>query len=198
MAFSTKKSLLSRIRVGSEIGWYEFYRTYFSLIMLRGGDFNLTGIEKDELVQEVLIVIFRNSRIFLYDPQKGRFRDFLKRIIDNKAKDILRKRLKSNARFTDTEMDEIPDLENESELEQAWESEWRSHILKEAMDELKTRIEPQGYQAFELYALKNWPPDKVASFLDMTVNSVYVSKNRAIEKLKTIITELAEKKEVSQ
>ena len=70
MAFSTKKSLLSRIRVGSEIGWYEFYRTYFPLIMLRGGDFNLTGIEKDELVQEVLIVIFKNSRIFLYDPQK--------------------------------------------------------------------------------------------------------------------------------
>ena len=72
------------------------------------------------------------------------------------------------------------------------------NVLKEAMDELKTRIEPQGYQAFELYALKNWSPDKVASFLDITVNSVYVSKNRAIEKLKIIITELAEKKEVTQ
>lgn len=198
MAFSTRKSMLSRIRQGSEIGWHEFYRTYLPLIMLRGGDFYLTGTEKEELVQEVLIIIFKNSRTFQYDPAKGRFRDFLKRIIDNKTKDILRKRMRDKARFADAETEEIPSVENESELEQAWEDEWRSHVLKQAMEELKTKLEPQGYQAFELYALKNWAPDKVASFLDMSVNSVYVAKNRAMEKLKIIISELAEKEEESK
>lgn len=195
MAFSTKKSLLSRIREGDEISWHEFYRTYFPLIMLRGGDFYLSTPEKDELVQEVLIAIFRHGRKFQYDPAKGRFRDFIRKIIDNKARDILRRRMRDNARFADTGMDSVPAETNKSDLEQAWEDEWRAHVLKEAMDELKTRLELQGYQAFELYGLKNWPPDKVASFLDMSVNSVYVAKNRAVEKLRAIISELMEKKE---
>ncbi len=197
MAFSTRKSLLSRIKAGSEIGWYEFYRTYLPLIMLRGGDFNLTGTEKDELVQEVMITIFRNSRTFQYDPEKGRFSGFLRKIIGNKAKDILRRRNRDNERFADADTDDIPDDGNESELERAWESEWRHHVLKQAIEELKTRLEPKGYQAFELYALKGWPPERVAEFLDMTANSVYVAKNRAMEKLKVIMLELAEKKEGS-
>ena len=36
MAYTTKKSLLRKVREGDEIGWHEFYETYKPLILRRG------------------------------------------------------------------------------------------------------------------------------------------------------------------
>ena len=41
MAFTTKKSLLAKVRAGDEVSWREFYDAYRPLILLCGGDFNL-------------------------------------------------------------------------------------------------------------------------------------------------------------
>ena len=38
MAFTTKKSLLAKVRAGDEISWQEFYDTYKPLMILVGND----------------------------------------------------------------------------------------------------------------------------------------------------------------
>ena len=93
MAFTTRGSLLSAIRRGDEVSWDEFYRMYRPLILLRGGDLRLNQTEKEELVQLVMLSFFRTARTFHYDKSLGRFRDYLKRIIQNKACDLMRKRI---------------------------------------------------------------------------------------------------------
>ena len=45
MAFTTKKSLLARVRAGDEVSWNEFYETYRPLILLCGRDCGLTHDE---------------------------------------------------------------------------------------------------------------------------------------------------------
>ncbi len=92
MAFTTRGSLLARLRKGDEISWEDFYNTYKTLILLRGGDFYLTQTEKEELVQLVTLTFFNTSKYFHYDNTQGRFRDYLKTIINHKAIDIKRKR----------------------------------------------------------------------------------------------------------
>ena len=52
MAFTTKKSLLAKVRSGDEISWLEFYTTYKPLILLCGGDCGLTQDEKEEVKQK--------------------------------------------------------------------------------------------------------------------------------------------------
>ena len=74
----------------------------------------------------------------------------------------------------------------------SWDREWHQHILKQAMEELKNMIESETYQAFELYVVDEWPPQKVADFLDIKIASVYTAKNRAIKKLRGIIKEQQE------
>ena len=86
MAFTTRKSLLSKIKQGDEISWEEFYASYRPLILLRAGDLGLTQTEKDDLVQIVMSEFFKGSRDFQYDRGKGRFRDYLKSIINNQIK----------------------------------------------------------------------------------------------------------------
>lgn len=188
MAFTTRLSLLSRIGKGDDIGWYDFYRTYRPLILLRGSDHSLTESEKEELVQEVLLSVFKGSKRFHYDSSKGRFRSFLRTIIDRRVVDILR--LRRNAVIDNSQeiLDRLPDTED-SELDKKWDAEWKQLSLTQAVAELRCRIEPVTYQAFELYVLKEWAPAKVAAFLDLHVGSVYVAKNRAVEHLREILNE---------
>ena len=185
MAFTTRKSLLSRIRSGDEISWEEFYQIYRPLILLRGGDMGLNQTEKEDLVQFVVLEFFKNSKTFLYDKKKGRFRNYLKTIINHRAIDIIRKR-RDHVVSIETEESGIEDLP--ANLDDRWDEEWISHMMTQALDELKKQIEPTTYQAFDFYALQNESPQKVANMLDISVSSVFVYKSRAISKLRQIIT----------
>ena len=105
MAFTTRKSLLAKVRSGDEVSWQEFYDAYKPLIILCGGDCGLTYDENEELVQKVMCEIFQkdivgkydpdnipDNVVFKYDPAKGRFRHFLRKIIRNHAIGIYRAR----------------------------------------------------------------------------------------------------------
>ena len=67
MAFTTKKSLLAKVRAGDEVSWNEFYEAYRPLILLCGGDCSLTPDENEELVQQVMTELFTKDIIGKYD-----------------------------------------------------------------------------------------------------------------------------------
>lgn len=71
MGYTTRKSLLEEIRSGNNISWFEFEQTYRPLILLRGQDYKLSDLEKEELCQQVLLDIFKGSSNFQYNPEKG-------------------------------------------------------------------------------------------------------------------------------
>jgi len=190
MAFSTNTSLLSSIKAGDEFCWVEFYQTYLPLIRMRGRDHGLSLSETDELVQNTVLAVFNGMDKSSYDPAKGRFRDFLRKIIDCRAVDIIRNRHyeRNNPLPED---DVIPD-ERQSELECRWDDEWKDHVLKESLKELKAQIEPETYQAFEFYALKGMSGKEVAEFLGISEDMVYVYRYRAVAKLRDIVKKIGE------
>ena len=201
MAFTTRKSLLARVREGGDIPWNEFYATYKPLILLCGGDCGLTDDEKDELVQKVMCEIFAKDIIgkydpdrvpddvvFRHDPARGRFRHYLRQIIRNQARKIIRGRRKDAAAIAADQAQPTDDA-----LEEAWDREWRRHLLNMAVAELKGRVQPETYLAFEMYALQNRPAQEVANFLNISIASVYTAKNRCAAALREIIDNLEEK-----
>lgn len=187
MAFTTRGSLLSAVRRGDEIGWNDFYDNYKPLILLRGGDRRLTQTEKEELVQLVMVAFFNASKTFHYDKTQGRFRDYLKRIIDNRAYDIIRKR-KDGTVSIESEDFGIEDLPEETENH--WEIEWKNHLLKQAMEELKLKIDPTTYQSYHLFVLEELPAKEVAKMLEIKPNAVYQHKSRVEEMLREIVKTL--------
>jgi RNA polymerase sigma-70 factor (ECF subfamily) len=158
---------------------------------LRGRDFNLNISEIEELVQDSVLAVFKGQKKFTYDPTKGKFRTYLRTIIDHRAIDIIRKRKKNVTNEKEIDFDNMPESRR-SLLDASWDAEWSKHVLKQAMEELKNKIEAETYQAFELYTIEGWAPQRVADFLDMKKGSVYTAKNRAIEKLREIIKEQQE------
>ena len=200
MAYTTKKSLLAKVRAGDEVSWREFYEAYKPLIVLVGNDCSLRPDENEELVQQVMCELFTKDIIgkydpdhipddvkFTYDPKRGRFRHFLKRIVRNQAIKIYKKRL---------EYENLEDAEaacGENRFDAVWNEEWRRHVLNMALVELRARVQPETYSAFEMYALQNRPLAEVCSFLDMSPASVYTAKSRCISTLKEIIANLEDK-----
>ena len=201
MAFTTRKSLLARVRAGGEVPWREFYATYKPLILLCGGDCGLTDDEKDELVQKVMCELFRHDIVgkydpdrvpddvvFKHDPKHGRFRHYLRKIIRYQALKIIA--LRSGHVRLDESV--APDGEDDG-WEKTWDGEWRKHVLNMALAELKSRVRPETYSAFEMYALQNRPIKSVAEFHDMSLSSVYTARSRCVKLLKEIVKELEDK-----
>ena len=58
------------------------------------------------------------------------------------------------------------------------------------MSRVKTRLDPQKYQIFDFYVNKEWPPEKVAQTFNVSVNSVYLAKNRVTELLREEVRRL--------
>ncbi|MST96322.1 sigma-70 family RNA polymerase sigma factor [Victivallaceae bacterium BBE-744-WT-12] len=182
MGYTTRKSLLEEIRSGNNISWFEFEQTYRPLILLRGQDYKLSDLEKEELCQQVLLDVFKGSSNFQYNPEKGRFRDYLRQLISHNAIDIIRRRKPSECPvFTETE-----DLS----LESQWDQEWTQHILSQALFKLRAEMKPSLYQAFHLYAIEGKTAGEVAHFLGIRKSTVYVIKSRAVARLKQIISKI--------
>lgn len=203
MAFTTKRSLLLKVRSGDEVSWREFYATYRPLILLCGNDHSLTPEENEELVQKVMCEIFQkdilakydpdkvpDDVVFKYDPARGRFRHYLRKIIRYQAIRIYKKRF---------HLENIDDpqtaagLATQDEWEKAWDSEWYKHLLNMALIELQNKVQPETFAAFEMYALQDREPQEVARFLNMSLSSIYTAKSRCITALKEIIANLEEK-----
>jgi RNA polymerase sigma factor, sigma-70 family len=184
MAYTTKKSLLEAIRSGDEVSWHEFYETYRPLIVVRGRDYKLNAAEIDELVQSVMLRFFDRSKTFAYDRSRGKFRDYLGVMIYHCALNIIRQRRRNEVGYEEVELAEP---ENNHDR---WLLEWQRHIMTLAMKQLKLQLEEVTFQAFELYALKGEPPEKVAKFLKIPVNMVYVAKSRSVARLRKIVHQL--------
>ena len=62
-----------------------------------------------------------------------------------------------------------------------------------SLTELRGRVKPETFVAFEMYAMHRKTVEEVAEFLNISVSSVYTAKSRCITTLKEIIIELEDK-----
>ena len=204
MAFTTRKSLLAKVRSGDEVSWGEFYAAYKPLILLCGGDCGLNQDEKEELVQKVMCEVFQkdiigkydpdnvpSNIVFTYDPVKGRFRHYLRKVIRYQAIRIFKQR--KNHESIDADNHALNSLPSNDEWNAVWDEEWYKHVLNMAMTELRDRVQPETYVAVEMYAVQNRKVEDVANFLNLSVSSVYTAKSRCISTLREIIKDLEDK-----
>ena len=181
---TTSETLLDKISAGDQIGWNEFFERYSPVIKAVAKYKGLSETECEDICQQVMLQFFQQSKTFHFDPDIARFRTYFGRIIKAKIADHFRK---------DHREENILDF-NEMSVDGGYDSffmgEWRQMILKEAEIELKKRVLPKTYQAYELYAVQNRPVEKVAEFLGCSVNQVYQAKKRCFAMLREIICKM--------
>jgi RNA polymerase sigma factor (sigma-70 family) len=183
--FTTRITLLEKVRQGNNPGWDEFAQIYKPLIFLRGRDRGLDNHELDDLAQQVFLNLYEKESVQKYENDRGRFRDYLRTIIDRRAFDLLRKR----KTIKPEDHEELSPSED-SEMTQRWETEWKNHLYHQALEIIRPEVSTKTLEAFELSLEHKLCPEAIAKQLDISVDSVYVAKHRVLKRLAPIIRQL--------
>jgi RNA polymerase sigma-70 factor (ECF subfamily) len=194
----TRLSLLSRLADwNDQESWRVFFDTYWKLIYSTANKAGLTDAECQDVVQETVISVLKGIPNFKYDAGKGSFKGWLLRLTSWRITDQLRKRQRQidhRKRRQETStgtgtMERVPDPMG-LKLEAAWEEEWERNLFEAAVERVKRKVDPEHYQVFDLYAIKQWPVSKVAKTLKINSGKVYLIKHRISRLIKKEIEHL--------
>jgi RNA polymerase sigma factor (sigma-70 family) len=194
---ATRRSLVDRLHDWEDRKhWQEFFDTYGKLIFSAALKSGLTEIEAQEVVQETIITVAKKVGQLRYDPARGSFKGWLLHITRWRIADQFRKRrpgdnqkrASSDTRLTAT-IERVADPKAEK-LDDFWEREWQENLLAAAMQRLKKRIDAKQFQIFDCYVRKEWPAQKVAAELGVSMGQVYLARHRVTALLKKEIRAL--------
>jgi|TARA_B110000495_G_C22972140_1_gene570664 RNA polymerase sigma factor (sigma-70 family) len=186
--YATRASIFLKIKAGTtqdrELGWNEFADKYSRIIAGFSRNAGLPAQEADDVLQDVLMGFFRVSDRFEYDPKKGRFRGYLKRVTLNAIRARHRKKRPSIG------FDDTVDPPVASDLDAAWDRQWTEQILKRAMGEARNEVEERTWQSFELYGVRGVPAEEVAKETGMTPAAIRHAKMRITRRVREIVERL--------
>lgn len=192
----TRLSLLSRLKNwGDEDSWKDFFNTYWRLIYAVALKAGLTDAEAQDVVQETIIHVAREIGNFKRDPARGTFKAWLRNITNWRIGDQFRNRRSTSARLNSAEHQaqwqeaaQIPDPS--TAFQDFWEQEWRANLWSSAVQRVKSKVEDEHYQIFQLHCLKDRPAREVSQVLRVNIAKVYLVKRRIARLIKAEVIKL--------
>lgn len=187
---STTVEILGRLRAGgSDSDWSDLDRRYRPLAVAVARKLGLRQEDAEDAAQQALLEFYAGWQRGDYDATRGRLRTWLISIVRHRSIDLLRRGdLRDGWRGDSAIGVQVDD----SELEGAWDAEWRRAVLAEAIVRLRTtsRVEPKTLDAFDRFALQNVPGEVVAAELGIAVEEIYRIKSRMLKRLRELIDEV--------
>jgi RNA polymerase sigma factor (sigma-70 family) len=172
--FNIHEELISRCRTGDQEAHYKLYRQY-SRAMYNVG-FRITGNadDADDVLQEAFISAFRNLHHYRGDASFG---GWLKRIVVNKAINILQKR--KYERLPDNDQWDVAEPEAPAE----YREELTLEMVKRAIGQL-----PDGYRAvLSLYLIEGYDHQEIAEIMGISESTSKSQLNRAKSRLRELL-----------
>jgi RNA polymerase sigma-70 factor (ECF subfamily) len=180
MSHSTRVSLLQQLRSKQDsAAWSKFVHLYTPLVYQWVADLGIRDPERNDVVQDVFIVLLGRISTFQYDAAKS-FRGWLRTITINKSRDMLRKKKRLNEPKFFAQLDQAES--NDTDL--LTQQEYRDHLAKAALNLMQTHFSPTTWQACWEHVAKGRPAKEVAEQLGMTTNAVYLARGRVLQRLK--------------
>jgi RNA polymerase sigma-70 factor (ECF subfamily) len=171
-----------------EDAWAVFQAGYREVILGWGQSYGLDLHTAEDLTQEILIKLLEALPRYKHDPDRGRFRSWLKTVVRNVLADRRRRqrrRPEPGGVGGSTALERLGDLPGPEAVEElsvavdrrtaAWEAE--------VLDRVRARAEPTSWAAFCQRMIERRPAAEVAAELGLTVGAVY----KAAERIKRMV-----------
>lgn len=177
--------LLAQIRDRDPNAWPELVRLYRPLILRWLQSRHVCEADAEDISQEVLIQVLRLIDGFEHNGRVGAFRNWLRAITLNVMQNHVRKshlqetRLGERLRFTVEALGS-----DSSEVTRQFNREHDRMIVERLLEELKDDVSLQTLTIFRRYCLLEESAQSVAADLAISVNQVYVTRVRVLEKLR--------------
>ncbi len=166
--------------------WREFFERYAPAIYRVARQQGLAEPDADDIVQQVMIVIASHVGNFHYDRDRGRFRQWVRTVTQNKIREAARGR-----QLPTTGAGVLPycAIDQPSPAE-VWEREWRIQDMLWCLDQVAMDFSPRRMEAFRLYVLEGLAAAKTARRMGMRVGHIYVIRAQVINKVRQLMRNL--------
>jgi RNA polymerase sigma-70 factor, ECF subfamily len=186
---ATSPTLLLRLKqngTAREIAWSDFRSRYAPIIAGFARNLGAVPQEIDDLIQEVMTGFYAAQPTFSYDPQRGRFRGYLKTCVVH----LLAQRARDRKLQFDGRPVEVVDPAD-ARFDEAWELSWRQEQLERALIEVRRHYEDNAtFNAFLRVSIQGQDARTVASELGMSVDSVYQARSRCMVRLRSTLQQI--------
>ena len=200
MTSKTRATLLEQLRDGTDpLAWEEFFQRYWPVVYSFARQRGCSDHTAEEIVQEVMLKVFEQREVFRYDAGRGRFRDWLGRIVRNQVVDRRRRPSERVRGRGGPSMGRGFELEgNDTSPDVAWQTAFENALLMGLLDVVRQETNPRDYIAFELVTLNELPPAEVATIMGISRNMVYKARRRVLKRLRELGSSYAESGELDQ
>ncbi|MFH1419975.1 MAG: sigma-70 family RNA polymerase sigma factor [Planctomycetota bacterium] len=184
---TTRPSLLIRVRnQRDQDAWHEFDAIYRPMLRRFARVRGLDDGAADEVAQECMVAVSRYIGGFEYDPQKGRFKGWLRTLVNNRIRNMLRDRHEVQAESQDFKR---PEHQGRTP-EEIFDAIWKQEHLKQCLRFVKREVESSTFDAFVAYAMEERSIEDVCEAFKMTANQVHAIKSRMIKRIRHRMVEI--------
>jgi RNA polymerase sigma-70 factor (ECF subfamily) len=190
----TSVSLLERLAgTPGNDDWRRLLDLYQPLLRGWVARAGVAAADADDLIQEVLLVVFREVGGF-ERRGPGAFRSWLRTILAHRVRDYFRAADYRPTATGDSDfLCRLDELESpESALSRLWDREHDEHLAAALMRRVQGDFAPTTWRAFVRHVLEGEPAARVAQELGLSLNSVLLAKSRVFKRLRQELAGLVE------
>lgn len=184
----TRPSLLLRLRDPADAAaWSEFDHCYRDLILGYCRRRGMQHADAENIRQTVMVNLSKATQgSFAYHPERGRFRNYLARMVQNAIHQYFSRPNQAHQRLA-TEMgttlaDPTPDS-----TDTLWEEEWVRHHFRLAMIQVRSSFDVRSVRMFERL-LDGAPVAAVAAEFSVSTQAVHKVKQRIRKRMEELIS----------
>lgn len=176
--------------------WEAFDARYRPILHGFAMKLGLSHQDAADVAQQALAEFVRDYRSGLYQRSKGRLSSWLISIARNRTVDLQRLAGRRRGWRGESAFEQLPQIQpslQDSSTDAAhWDAERKHAIVALALARLReqSRMNENTIRAFELVAIRGVPSPAAAAECGMTVDEVYVAKNRVTKQLREIVAEI--------
>jgi RNA polymerase sigma-70 factor (ECF subfamily) len=145
----------------------------------------LQTTDAQDVRQLVMIKLARLLPDFVYDPSRGRFRDYLYRAIRSSISDLASRPNRTREVVFQDSVD-VPAVGQDAVSDARWEEEWAAHHYRLAMEQVRRDFEPRSVEVFEKL-LAGESVNAVAAGSNLSEQAVHKIKQRIRDRLRELI-----------
>ena len=180
----TRSTLLVRLtNREDEDAWRTFDKLYRPMLVGYARTRGLSTHDAEDVAQQCVEAVLGNIDRYQH---VGSFKAWLRTIAENKIRDESRRRREQQAPASvlSAQADSDP---GPSEI---WERHWFNEHLRYCVEQGRPDVSENTYQAFYPNVIEGRPAKAVAERLGISVNQVYVSKFRVMERVRRMLADL--------
>ncbi|MFT3878667.1 MAG: RNA polymerase sigma factor [Gemmatales bacterium] len=187
-ANATSLSLLERLRHSpDEAAWQRFTDIYEPLLKKWLKAQAQSQADIDDIVQDVLLTVFRKLHEFEHNHQAGAFRAWLRITAINRLRLLWREKrpsLESDHQVFFGKLDLLADPH--SELSHRWDQEHDAHVAEQLLAQMEQEFAPATWQAFRRQVVDGRPAKETAQEMGLSINAVLIAKSRIMKRLRQL------------